>query len=335
MFKTYQHAEELPERWDAVVADQFFLSKRVLEKLEKLNPCRQQYHLHREKKLALVSYQIKLDIFTFAEGFSLKLPIRVIGIPLSVSGRGYTAEPEDLEELSLYIRSLQGFYVVLNAGEGIRLASGDTLPTCKIDLGWNTFGCYVNSMRSHYRYRVKKAIEKFSQVKIEKLADVGLFDEEMYCLYEAVYENSKEKLEKLSIHFFREFPATIFTFKVHEKIVGFVQLLEKKKELIFLFGGFDHSINQKYDLYMNMLLQIIRYGIEQGCHSIDLGQTAEETKLKLGAIQYPQRMYVYHSNNLLNKIISSRVVPFSYKKYEVFHKVFKGEKDENSAGKMP
>ena len=335
MFEIYHHAKELPARWDKVMGERLFLCREVLDKLEKLNPCKQQYHLHREKKLALVSYQLKLDLFTFTKKLSLKIPMRIIGIPLSVSGRGYVAAPEDLEELSLYIQSLQGFHVVLNADEGLGLARGSTLPTCKIDLQWNTFDDYVNSMRSHYRYRAKKAMKKFVKVKVEALADRQLFDEEMYHLYEGVYENSKEKLEKLSIHFFREFPAKIFTFKVHGKVIGFVQLVEKSGELVFLFGGFEHSINQSYDLYMNMLLQIVRYGIERDYRSIDLGQTAEETKLKLGAVQQPRWMYVHHSNKILNKIIGTWIDTFSYKKYGVFHNVFKGEEDENPAGKMP
>lgn len=335
MFRVYEKVEDLPTGWDAAVEHQLFLSREILGALEKLNPCGQQYHLHQKKKLALVSYQLKLDIFTFTRGLRLKIPLRIIGIPLSVSKRGYAAVPEHLEELTQYIRSLKGFYVVLNAGRDLGLARGTTLPTCKIDLPWNSFEEYVDSMRSHYRYRVQKALRKITPVKIEVLEDNRLFDEEMYRLYVKVYERSKEKLEKLSICFFREFQGKIFTFKVQEKVIGFVQLMEEEKELIFLFGGFEYSLNQQYDLYMNMLLTIIRYGIERGCRSIDLGQTAEETKLKLGARQHPRWMYAHHSNSIFNKIIGTLVGTFSYKPYRIFHNVFKGEADENPVGKMP
>jgi len=85
---------------------------------------------------------------------------------------------------------------------------------------------------------------------------------------------------------------------------------------------------------MNMLLLIIRYGIENGYKCIDLGQTAEETKMKLGALQQPKSMYIHHSNPVLSILFDRLAGRFSYKHYEIVHTVFKGEEDENPVGKM-
>ncbi len=331
MFKTYRKACNLPDLWDEIAGENPFLKRDILSKLDGLNPCSQTYHLNEEKKIALVSYRLKLDMFTFSKHISFKVPLNVIGIPMSVSKCGYSiVDKNKLDDLSEYIKSLKDFHVILNSDDNLMLARGNTLPTYKLPLEWSTMDEYILTMRSHYRYRIKKAIKKFKGVKIEELEDNNLFGQDMYRLYCRVYENSSEKLEKLSIDFFRKFPSRIIKFTVNNEAIAFIQLVERGKELIFLFGGFNHSLNGRYDLYINLLLEIIRYGIENGFKYIDLGQTAGETKSKLGGIQHNKYMYVHHSNKIINFILNKLVDKFSYNQYHVSHNVFKEEEDEGS-----
>lgn len=327
MFKVYKRASKLPNSWDGIAKDNIFMSKSRLMKLEKSNPCDQLYHLDQNKKIALISYKLKIDLFTFASEISLKVPVNIIGIPMSVSKCGYALDSEGgLETLNKYIKNLKGFYVVLNSNENFKIPKGNTLPTYRMEIRWNTLEDYIISMRSHYRYRLKKAMKRFKNVKVEELSNNSLFNEEMYQLYCNVYKNSNEKLEKLSIDFFRSYPARILRFSINKEIIAFVQLVENNEELIFLFGGFKYEINKKYDLYINILLEIIKYGIDKGFKYIDFGQTAGETKSKLGAIQHLKYMYVHHSNPIINALLNKLVGEFSYKKYPIFHNVFKGGK---------
>lgn len=336
MFRVYEDAASLPSVWDQLAEDNLFLKKKKLYMLEQLNPCSQTYHLNEEKGIAFAAYRLRLDLFTFSKHLSFKVPIHIIGVPLSVSKPGYVmADKGDGGTLAAYIRTLKGFYVVLNAQDGLPLSRGLTLPTCKLMMRWRSVDEYISDMRSHYRYRLQKARRKFSTVQVTTLEDNRLFDEEMYNLYLEVYERSNEKLEKLEIDFFKTFPSTIVKFAVNHEAIGFVQLVENHEELIFLFGGFKHHLNQAYDLYMNMLVEIIDYGIKGGCTVIDFGQTAEETKLKLGAQQQSKYMYVHHSHALCNAVIGKLIHRFSYKPYPVWHKVFKEDGDEGFIGKMP
>lgn len=330
MFKIYKKSCKLPPLWDELAGDNLFIKRDILSRLEELNPCNQTYHFNKEKKIALVCYRLKLDIFTFSKQLSLKVPVNIIGIPMSVSKCGYSMmDQSKLKDLKDYIKSLKGFYIVLNSNE---LSKGNTLPTYRLPIRWNTLDEYILSMRSHYRYRLKKAIKRSESIKMEELKDNALFDEEMYRFYCNVYDNSREKLEKLSISFFREFPSKIIKFIVDNETIAFIQLVENDKELIFLFGGFKYSLNKKYDLYINMLLKIIEKGIDNGFQYIDLGQTAEETKSKLGAVQQKKYMYVHHSNPLINIIINKLIKRFSYNPYNIAHDVFKEGKNEGSTG---
>lgn len=345
MFKVYQNANKLPDTWDEIVAENrdgenFFLKKQILEQLEKLNPSGQLYHLSCENGVAFVSYQLKLNLLTFAKYHCINVPTNIIGLPISVAKKGYSlCKDNSIDAMVEYIKCLKGFYIILNTNDMFNLAQGNTLPTCKMDIHWHCFEQYLLSMRSHYCYRVKKALSRFSHIKVEELKDNNLFDKVMYELYEDVYERSSEKLEKQSINFFRQFPAKIIKFSICGETVAFVQLLENKNELIFLFGGFKYTMNKEYDLYMNMLLQIISYGInKKDIKCIDFGQTAEETKLKLGATQHPKYFYIHHSNLIMNGLLSKVVHRFSYKPYKIDHTVFKdleGESNENPTSEVP
>ena len=342
MFKVYQKAAQLPVVWNEIAGDNIFLHKDMLERLEAENPCHQSYHLNEVEMIILVSYKLKLNLLTFTKNFSLKLPVNIVGVPMSVAKSGYAfgdpgkrvplsqkSKSDDLNgqhnviAFSSYVKSLQGFWLLLNADHHLNLSQGQTLPTCKLELSWESFEAYLASMRSHYRYRLTKALQKFSAINVAELEDNSSFDEEMYKLYLNVYERSQEKLEKLPIGFFKTFPAKLLKFTLNGDVVAFLQLAKNDEELIFLFGGFQHSLNQKYDLYLNMLLQIVSYGLSLGVKRIDFGQTSEETKLKLGAVQEPKYLYVHHSNGLINTVLNKLVGKFSYRPYPISHKVFK------------
>ena len=72
-----------------------------------------------------------------------------------------------------------------------------------------------------------------------------------------------------------------------------------------------------------MLLKIVEVGIERGVKTIEFGQTAEETKLKIGCVEKKKYLYIHHSNKTINKLIKALVPAFSYKPYSKEHKVFK------------
>lgn len=335
MFTIYKRAENLPEFWDEIVGDNPFLKQKCLKLLEALNPCNQTYHLNSDKGIALVSYKLNLDLFTFSKYITLKIPITIIGIPMSVSRCSYALVGKDkIDDLCNYVKSLKGFHVILNSTDHLELPRGFTFPSYRLKIHWNTFNEYIQSMRSNYRYRFLKSIKKFSPVKTEILNDNNLFDVELYKLYEAVFNRSKGKLEKLSLDFFKNYPSKIIKFTIAGQAIAFVQLVENDNELIFLLGGFNHSLNKQYDLYINILLYIINYGIDKGFDFIELGQTADETKSKLGSIKQTKLMYVYHSNFIINAIMKILIDKFTPIEYGVSHNVFKGAGDEDPFGKM-
>lgn len=325
MIEVYKHAKELPFEWDMSVGNNIALRKDNLTLLEQVNPCQQEYIVFRDDNIyaILVKYVLKIDIFCYSK-LHFYLPITIIGIPCSVAEPGYNFIGNRRSGVEEYLSDLKGAKLILNAAndlEFLGFTKGYTLPSCVMDINWDSFEEYLLDLRSHYRYRYKKALEKAKKLSIKVLD--GEFDSKLYGLYEQVYDKSEYKLEKLSIDFFKQANATIVEFKQENGPIAFVQYRIENKEMFFLFGGLDYSLNKKYDLYQNMLLHLVKIAIENNCTSLNLGQTAEEIKCKLGAKQESKYLYIHHNNRVINWLARKLSMLFCYKMKDINLKVFK------------
>lgn len=293
--------------------------KTELSYLESLNPCQQTYHSN--QSAFMIQYHQTVDIFNFMPRLKFRMPLKIIGKPYSVSEKGYFG---DNKAVSSLIKTTKGLSLVLNGDKGLDLPYAYTLSSHQFHNRFTSFDHYLGSLRSHYRYRVKKALNKSSAIEMSNI-DQKDFSQEHHALYLEVYENSKDQLECLSLRFFREFPSELYEFRIGTtgELLGFVQLLQDSTKLTFLFGGFKQEENRAYDLYMKMLIEIIRIGIERGVDLIEFGQTAEETKLKLGCVAVEKYLYVHHSNKLLQFLISKLLPLVSYKAHGISYTVFK------------
>lgn len=312
---TLHGAEQIPAAWDDLASHNIFLKKVFLEHLEQTNPCQQSYNMLWDKgilKAIYVDYRLPLDLFTY-RSICFKVPVRIMGIPCSVSKQGFAVQEAAKILLLRHFQNKKGVGLILNCQTGLPAKLGETLPTCRLKIKWQDFHHYLQSQRSHYRYRLQKALSKWAGVAVEYLPP-ETFTPEMYTHYEKVYDRSKAKLEKLQFDFFQRMPlpARIIKASHRGKLLGFAMVVENGEELIFLFTGFDHQLNVRFDTYLNLLLEILRFGIANGVNVIDFGQTAEETKMRLGCQLERRRMVVHHSNPLLNALAGSAINLLSY-----------------------
>ncbi len=325
-FASFNTAHDLPSSWDKGCQDNPLLCRSRLRILEQVNPCEQRYYLleNRDSTSLFLTYQHRLDILTYGKG-SLRLPVTIIGLPCSVSWPGLHIQQQDVKSFTLALKKIPGALLILNKKESLPLsptcAQGLTLPNCELDIRGLDFPSYLGRMRSHYRYKLRSSIKRFQGVKTKVLQDNKTFDSRLYRLYEQVYERSEFKLEKLPIVFFQNFPATISVFSTGGKVLGFTQTMlsdqnnqeyQKNQEQIFLFGGMDYGLNQQYHIYINMLLHVVRSGMEQGAERINLGQTAEDVKTRLGCTLHRRYLSARHANPLLNLLVSKGINLLSY-----------------------
>ncbi len=323
--ETIHYAVDLPEKWDTTAKDQLFLQRNSLRILEETNPCGQRYHLAGEPGSCsiAVTYKHKLNLLTFGSG-SFSLPMTIVGIPCSVSSSGCCFAPPTKEALICHLHGIKGTKLVLNTSDlsmpGFR--KGSTLPTCLLENRWDSFATYLSAMRSPYRYRIKKAQARWAAIK-ESVVEPEAFDENLHKLYRHVFNHSRYKLERLDIGFFRKFPADIAQFTVDGKPIAFVQTVLCGKQLFFMFAGIDYTTCKLYDTYLNILLHVVKKGIDSDCTFIDMGQTAEEIKCKLGCKQTAKHLHVAHSSKAGNWALQSLAGVLSHKQRGCEYRVFK------------
>lgn len=329
--KKYKSIHDVPPEWDSLIGDNIYLSREFESFMESVDSCNQEYYmLYNDGQLSNVfmSYDRKhynLGMFT---RFNLYGPMKLFYVPLSVTRPGIAGDG-DLGCVMDYISKIRGRKMVLNLEAPLPdcdFAIGLTCPKCILKLDFQSFDDYMSRLRSSYRYRYAKAFERSSDLTLSFLEDNKDFDEELYNCYLQVYGKSRIRVEKLPIDFFRGPFFKIFVLRDSSgKAMGFTQLLSNGDELIFEFVGVNYEYNSRYDTYHRMLLEIVRYGIENGYRTIDFGQTADESKLKLGA-EYTMLYACLHSSLRLDNAICKKLAKhIEYRPLSENFRVFKSK----------
>lgn len=332
---TYESIKKTPDDWDLIVGDNVYMTKRFLAFMESVDDCDQRYYcVYDDERLDTVFMTYKRKRYNL--GMFTKIDIyqdmTFIYVPLSVTRPGIVYN-KCLNDALGFIKKMKGPKLILNL-EDLNLkgfAKGITCPKCIFTNNFSSFDDYLSSLRNNYRRRYRQALKKSEGLTLTYLQNNADFSEEMYNCYLQVYNKSRIAIEKLPISFFRGDFFKIFTLSKDDKVVGFCQLLENGTELIFEFVGVDYAYNTQYDTYHRILLEIVRYGIENGFKTIDFGQTADEYKLKLGSKYTFLYAYLHHSNPFKNKINQLLGKFLSYKYTTTKFNVFKGEKTNDES----
>jgi hypothetical protein len=150
----------------------------------------------------------------------------------------------------------------------------------------------------------------------------------MYSQYLEVLRRSKGKLEILTIGFFQHLPSEFHLAALYhaEVLTGWYITVSFREKLYFFLGGIDYKMNRLYNTYFNILTEIIKDGIEKKAAVIDLGQTAEIPKIRLGGKPDEKLMLGYHSNPWIRQFLKAgrRFLEYSVKVKE--NHVFKTTK---------
>lgn len=316
---------ELNQDWNKF-SKYYFQTKEFLQHAEKYNPCKQRYYeCYKEDKFVggAIMYSIKLDLLTF---INVKSPLKmnIVGIPASVSSPGFLGDEQTILELRNYIhKNEKGLILLLNLESKPKystLAFGKTLPTIVLKNTFSSWDDYISKLRSNYRRRIK--LIQLDDKIILKTSDCSIFTEQMYEQYLQVFNKSKEKLEKLTFEFFKNLPQKfqLTTCYKNEKLIGWNITIKHEKYFYFFLGGIDYKFNKDNNTYLRLVTNIIKQGIEQKTEYIDLGQTAEIPKMRMGGQIEERFMEAKHRNKLFNKILKLGEKSLAYnRKLEEMH----------------
>ncbi|MBD3583335.1 GNAT family N-acetyltransferase [Flavobacterium sp. D33] len=174
---------------------------------------------------------------------------------------------------------------------------------------WNSFDDYIASLLKKYRDQFKRARKKSDGLEKRKmhLEDILQHEKTINELYHHVARNAPFNTFFLAENHFRTLKEKLggnFLFYGYfddGKLVGFSTLIKNGDVLDTYFLGYDESVQREKMLYLNMLYDMIAFGINKGFREIVFARTALEIKSSVGAQPVEMIGFMKHRNRLINK----------------------------------
>lgn len=176
---------------------------------------------------------------------------------------------------------------------------------------WRQFDDYLNSLLSKYRVRARRAFRLLDGVRTREMSLEEICDREgeLYGLYQQVAASVEFNMATLDRGYFsglKEEMGDAFHlvgYFLEGRLLGFYSTIENGEELEAHFMGFDQQANRDYQLYLNMLFDMIRMGIDLGVSFISFARTAMEIKSSVGAVAEDLTCYIRHRSPAVHPLI--------------------------------
>ena len=293
-------AETLAPGWDDA-AGSWFRQREFLVYAERYNPCRQRYYQLRDGHRVLagaIVYSLRLDLLTF-----LRVPspvtMHLLAVPVGIATTGYFGASADRDELLRHVAGAErGLLVVLTADCGDDLPIGvrcQMIPTIFLDLRFPDWTAYEGAMRAPHRRRLRRLLAQGAQLEATTTG-CDAFSEAHYALYLQVHGRAAAKLETLTHDFFRHLPPrfALTSYRRGGQLVSWTITVPDGDLFMYFFGGMDYGLLAETQAYLVGLAGIVREGIARHAPLLDLGQTADEPKLRFGGRLVGKEMYLCH-----------------------------------------
>lgn len=216
---------------------------------------------------------------------------------------------------------------------GFNCFTGEPSMVLEISPSWSSFEDYLAAMSSKYRVRAKRAFKKGKDIIRQELTyeEIFFYKKKIHELYKNVSKSSEFNLVHLDEDYFPELKKQLkdkyklIAYFLNGEMIAFCTTIDDHKETHAHFLGMDHSFNSKYQLYLNILYDIIRIGIECNSTLVDFARTAPEIKSSVGA--EPQELYVFikHRNKFSNRFVKRVFTYLEPKKEIVYRNPFKNK----------
>ncbi len=309
MVARLSHVGALVEDWDALCSSPF-QRRAFLTHLEQTNPCKQRYYELRDGdgllRAGAVVYTMPLDLLTFSK-LSSSMRINFLGVPCSQSAPGLVGERVWQRRLAKRLRLEEPHFLVgLNLDHGLDLpgfVEGRNLPTVELALEASDLDGYLAALRSDYRRRFKKLTTTWRGVDAQH-SSCSEFSAEHHALYLDVFARSDAKLEKLGLNFFTQLDPRFALTSYHRdgRLLGWHITLVDDGVCYFLLEG-HRGKETEPNVYFNLLVGVLEEALNQGARRVDLGQTAEVPKTRLGGKLVEKTMFATHPSRVVQLMI--------------------------------
>ena len=173
---------------------------------------------------------------------------------------------------------------------------------------WTSIDDYVADLLKKYRDQFKRSHKKAVGIVKKKLSldEIASYKKELYALYLNVTTNAPFNTFYLAEnHFFtlkknlgNDF--LLYAYFIDDEMIGFNTLIKNGTALDTYFLGYKDVFQREKMLYLNMLYDMISYGIHKKFKTIVFARTALEIKSSVGAKPHRMFGYIKHNNKVIN-----------------------------------
>ncbi len=184
-------------------------------------------------------------------------------------------------------------------------------PNMVMDLHWETIEEYKAALSSKYRVRMKRAFKKGAAIEKRSLSaeEIEANLPRLYELYTEIANNSGFNLINLNENYLLALKQNfqdhfnLTAYYLDGKIIAYFTTILNGKEMEAHFLGYDHDYNREYQVYLNILYDILNCGIENKAERIVFARTAMAIKSSIGAVPIEMYCYFRHRSTFSNKFL--------------------------------
>ncbi len=181
-----------------------------------------------------------------------------------------------------------------------------SLPSCSVRLDCDSFDGYLASMRSSYRRQIRSSLRarEESGLHVRRLDSCTESVDAIYALYRQTIERAEHRLETLNADFFRLLAATLgeqvkaILIERGGRPLAMALLLFAGDAATFLFAGMEDRRQPEWQLYQNLVAEVVAAAIDGGAKRLELGQTSYAMKSRMGAEESPRYLYLRYRSRL-------------------------------------
>jgi hypothetical protein len=181
-----------------------------------------------------------------------------------------------------------------------------SLPSCSLPLRWDSFPAYIGALTAGYRRQVRATLRAREAGGLQ-VRYLDHFREEggtIFALYEQVIRRAPFRLETLNRAFIDRLDSdlglqsrAILVEHGGQPLAAAVMLFAPTLAT-FLLAGIDYAAPRDWQVYPNLVLEVVAEAIRSGASRLEMGQTSYALKSRLGAVEAPRFLYLRYRHPL-------------------------------------
>ena len=270
--------------------------------------------------------------------FSQKGVIRIIGntcapglkFPVLTSGKGMDQFEKLPNKCPIIAANILGYEEFPNAVT----VKGEPFMVLNIRENWKSFEDYISDFTSKYRVRAKKILKETKEVEVKKLSNLppnqwiascgNLLHQSLSTKTIAIGRNLPKLLscyhQSLGDNF------EVWGYYHAGDLIGFISCIRDDKKLFAMHLGMNKQENSFPKLYSRMLLDMVKWAIDNDLERVNFGRTGAEIKSTLGAIPVENSFVVFTRSRFLLQLFKVYAKYFQKKFIYTLRQPFKEPK---------